>query len=573
MGRWRKLLLLTVWALLLSLGNVGFLLPENPAEAAGIVYEGCFGDQLSGVSRQIYDAMVSNWCAGSTDSISVAFSEPDIYQVPKEVWEEEKQNSKEYKEIHEMIINDMQSAYDAFIYDHPEVYWLSDMESSITTTNGRITNVFLKPYECYPGAKTEVTSFTQAVKLKKEEIRSSVSSGRRADIVREIHDTLCEETSYGKGSSAAGDVAHTAAGIFLKDRVVLCEGYAKAFKILCDQFQIPCILVIGNAQGTHMWNYVKMDDGKWYLVDVTWDDQESGIQNTYFLAGSSTVGYSGAMIGKEHTAYTDFSGSGVRQFVLPELSVQAYTGEKHIWTEVSEKKGTCQTYGKAVYRCSLCGLEKTELLEKTGHSWGEYHSNKDATCLKDGTKTAECIYGCGKSRTAQDTGSKLKPTIKLNAVKVVLQTGQSTNQLKIEKLGKGDSVVSWKSNKTSVVTVKKNGKLGASLKAGNVGSATVTVTLKSKLKKRIQVVVQRKKVQTKKITGVPDNLKIKKGSTVRLSPVRVPFTSLEKITYSSSDQKVAAVSSKGIVTGKKKGIAVITVSSGKIRKKCKITVT
>ena len=62
----------------------------------------------------------------------------------------------------------------------------------------------------------------------------------------------------------------------------MCEGYAKAFKYLCDltRFDSPkieCRLVSGTTQsksgtGSHMWNVVTMDDGKNYLVDVTNSD-------------------------------------------------------------------------------------------------------------------------------------------------------------------------------------------------------------------------------------------------------------------------------------------------------------
>lgn len=59
----------------------------------------------------------------------------------------------------------------------------------------------------------------------------------------------------------------------------VCEGYSRAFKILCDKLDIPCIIAIGNAKGSvdgpgesHMWNEVKMNDGQWYAVDVTWND-------------------------------------------------------------------------------------------------------------------------------------------------------------------------------------------------------------------------------------------------------------------------------------------------------------
>ena len=55
-----------------------------------------------------------------------------------------------------------------------------------------------------------------------------------------------------------------------------------------------------------------------------------------------------------------------------------------------------------------------------------------------------------------------------------------------------------------------------------------------------------------------------------LKPVISPITSQEKVTYSSSNKKIATVSSSGVITGKKKGTAYITVKSGKIRKKVKL---
>lgn len=63
----------------------------------------------------------------------------------------------------------------------------------------------------------------------------------------------------------------------------VCEGYSRAFKVLCDKLGIPCILAVGNAIGalgeepeSHMWNEVKMTDGYWYAVDVTWNDPITG---------------------------------------------------------------------------------------------------------------------------------------------------------------------------------------------------------------------------------------------------------------------------------------------------------
>lgn len=76
---------------------------------------------------------------------------------------------------------------------------------------------------------------------------------------------------------------------------VVCEGYAKAFKFLCDRTNfrrdIECITVKGslavNGSGEgHMWNIVKMEDGKNYLVDVTNCDAGTiGASSQLFLQG------------------------------------------------------------------------------------------------------------------------------------------------------------------------------------------------------------------------------------------------------------------------------------------------
>lgn len=77
---------------------------------------------------------------------------------------------------------------------------------------------------------------------------------------------------------------------------VVCEGYAKAFRYLCDlsdfKTGVDCRTVTGLLRGEdtyedHMWNIVKMEDGKNYLVDVTNCDADmAGYPDVLFLAGS-----------------------------------------------------------------------------------------------------------------------------------------------------------------------------------------------------------------------------------------------------------------------------------------------
>lgn len=89
---------------------------------------------------------------------------------------------------------------------------------------------------------------------------------------------------------------------------------------------------------------------------------------------------------------------------------------------------------------------------------------------------------------------------------------------------------------------------------------------------KIKVTVQKGKIKTKSISGLKKKVSVNKGKTLKLTPVLSPQTSQEKISYSSSNKKVATVSSKGVITARKKGSTTITIKSGKISVKCKVTV-
>ena len=55
-------------------------------------------------------------------------------------------------------------------------------------------------------------------------------------------------------------------------------------------------------------------------------------------------------------------------------------------------------------------------------------------------------------------------------------------------------------------------------------------------------------------------------------PELEPITCVQKAVYTSSNKKIATVSSKGVIKAKKKGKATITVKVGKKKVKCKVTV-
>ena len=156
-----------------------------------------------------------------------------------------------------------------------------------------------------------------------------------------------------------------------------------------------------------------------------------------------------------------------------------------------------------------------------------------------------------------------------------MKTGQSTTAFCASGFAVGDSVVRVISSNEKVVkvtAVKSDGtfKLTAGKKAG---TATVTVYLASPGEKSFKVTVQKTAVRTTKITTTAKELTMVKGSTCKqlASTVTVaPVTSKEKVTYVSSNKKVATVNAKGVITAKKVGTAKITIRSGK--KKTVVTV-
>lgn len=204
-------------------------------------------------------------------------------------------------------------------------------------------------------------------------------------------------------------------------------------------------------------------------------------------------------------------------------------------------------------------------IEAHTHTYGNWKTIQKATIFEAELRQRECSI-CELTQTKY-FGTKLKPMIKLNASSVTLKTGQSTTGLKVI-MSNGDSVVSWKSSNTKIVKVSKTGKLVAQKRAGK---ATVVVKLNSGLSKKIPVTVQKTTVKTTKITGLKNKITLKAGKTTTLKPVLKPFTSQEKITYTSSNKRVVTVNSKGVLKAVNKGTARITVKSGK--QKIVITVT
>lgn len=220
----------------------------------------------------------------------------------------------------------VRAAFDAFDRDHPEVFWLSGATScgysasaSGNDTTGWNYTVKIKfcvtdntnsfdmrdtSYQSQSAIETAITARNERV----EELVSAASSMSTVEKIQYFNEQLTTTNEYNT-SSNLNNIGHDCrectgalAGKTGTDGPV-CEAYARAFKVLCDEAGIPCVLVDGYARTTasasgeaHMWNYVQVN-GRWYGVDVTWNDPMvsgitgavSGYENEkWLLVGSAT---------------------------------------------------------------------------------------------------------------------------------------------------------------------------------------------------------------------------------------------------------------------------------------------
>ena len=178
-----------------------------------------------------------------------------------------------------------------------------------------------------------------------------------------------------------------------------------------------------------------------------------------------------------------------------------------------------------------------------------------------------------KSGKTIKTVVTVAPTkITLNETSVPLQLKKSTSVIKVAKATlPGDQIASWSTSNKKVVTVSKSGKITAK----KVGTAVVTITMKSGATAKCKVKVQKAAVKLTKIAvnSKKVNLNLKKGpKTYQLTATKTPITVVSKVTFTTSNKKVAVVSKSGKITAKKAGKAVITVKCAKKVQKVTVVV-
>lgn len=272
-----------------------------------------------------------------------------------------------------------------------------------------------------------------------------------------------------------------------------------------------------------------------------------------------------------------------------EITVTAYNGVYDRRTITVSAKAAAQATVTAVSAAKtkiLVGETTTATASVSGNGTVTWKSSNEAAAVVDANGNIRGV-AAGRATISATIGSSVqsveiqvvKPTVKWNVsyktVPLQLKNKKKVNKttaLQPTGLQDGDSVAKVKSSKTKVATVKLSSKGKLTITPKKVGSTKITVTTKYGAKATFTLKVQKAAVKVKSISVNKTKVSLKKGKTFQIVATKKYITALDKVTYKSSNKKVATVSSKGKIKAKKKGKATITVKCGKKTKKITVTV-
>ena len=319
---------------------------------------GNYYDQLDATSKRIYNAIYeANKNSASTAKLKLNLTKIfENQKVTKGANGKAVYSEETKKAIFAWLGSYVTPAYLALTYDHPELVWLSGAKYTIGYTVytpwfeedevSIITDLELagSTFTITPTKDTGVLTASSVNPLfdgTKSQIDAMLPANATTyDKVKAVHDKICSMVSYENSTQNIGNQYYQTPYSLYYDAdgdgkiETVCAGYAKMMKLQCNKYGIPCVLVTGvtDSGEYHMWNYVQMENGVWYAVDATWDDQ-STIMYDFFLVGSET--YSSAAFGTKkfgttHIPSGKWTTSADCVFLYPVFSQTAYAGQNTV---------------------------------------------------------------------------------------------------------------------------------------------------------------------------------------------------------------------------------------------------
>ena len=312
-------------------------------------------------------------------------------------------------------------AYHAFDRDHPEVFWLgrkSKCSVSASTQYDIRSGTYKYEVRCYFvlqdqtgfDVRADEYSSVDEIEVGISERESAIGTiltqtddTTRYDIIKKLNHWLTYNNGYNSYVSAGqSDQASMRAWSCLSALTgsrdtegPTCEGYSRAFKVIGDRLSIPCVLVdgqgvSGSRSEAHMWNYVQMNDGQWYGMDVTWNDPIVNNQDTegnekYLLVGGDTVIGSSTFL-SSHKVENIVSDNGISFLNGPVLSGESFD-LAHKLDEPQDDVEQLQTAQETQQNLSELSFEPVEQTAETDSSDSQGDQQGQTIVMEKGEDT------------------------------------------------------------------------------------------------------------------------------------------------------------------------------------------
>lgn len=163
---------------------------------------------------------------------------------------------------------DVKTCYNAICADYGEIFWVENCSYGELSIKGKPYAVsFVVNYAYTPEEVADYQAQMQPVI--DEYLARLAECGSDYEKTEVLYRKLIKEVGYNLSAENNQNIL----SVFLGKETV-CQGYACATQYLLQQAGIPCVIVIGTAQGQpHAWNLAKLD-GDYYYIDVTWGNTD-----------------------------------------------------------------------------------------------------------------------------------------------------------------------------------------------------------------------------------------------------------------------------------------------------------
>lgn len=160
--------------------------------------------------------------------------------------------------------------------DNPHVFWVSSTFGFLVDSENNYTAVQL--YSRI--SPKELSKKNIELKAEADEFFGSLKEGLSAfELELLAHDYVLDKCEYDSSLTDTQFVPKEKESAFdpygtLVEGLAVCEGYSRAFQMLCNGVGVDCINIVGESENElHMWNAVLLD-GSYCYVDTTWDDKD-----------------------------------------------------------------------------------------------------------------------------------------------------------------------------------------------------------------------------------------------------------------------------------------------------------